>query len=204
MSKIYIVTNRTQTGNRHLVSLLQEAAAGGIDAIILREKDMNPGDLYKLACRIKDICTATDTALFINTSIEVALACDADGVHLGHGSLPLDAARRLLPGKKVGVSIHSLEEALEAQNKGADYLLAGHVFPTASKPDRPERGTGFINQVSSHTSVPVIAIGGINHSNAGSVIRAGADGIAVMSLAMHAPDVRETIRKLRLSLSRQN
>lgn len=204
MTSLYVITNRALTGNRPLLSVLQDTVNGGVNAIILREKDMVPRDLYKLACRIKEICAGTATKLIINSSVEVALACDADGAHLGYGSLPLQAVRKMLPGKVIGVSVHNPAEAMEAKTYGADYLLAGHVFPTASKPGKPEKGTDFIKQLSSNTTLPIIAIGGIVPGNANTVIQAGAAGIAVMSWIMDSEDVRGKIRELRQALTKQS
>ncbi len=201
MSDIYIVTNRTQTGKRHLVSVLEEVIAVGVDAVILREKDLPPGELYKLARRIKELCSGTETKLLVHSNVEVALACKADGVHLGFGSIPLETARRMLPNKIIGVSVHSPEEAWAAETGGADYVLAGHVFATGSKPEQPSRGIDFIKKVSSHASLPVIAIGGINCDNAGQVIRAGAAGVAVMSLVMQSDAILTVLDKLRHSVS---
>ncbi len=201
MSKIYVVTNRTLTAGRSLTSVLEQAVKAGVDGIILREKDLLPAELYDLACKVKKICAGTGTKFFINSSVEVALACAADGIHLGSGSLPLEAARRLVSGKTIGISVHSLEEGLDAQSGGADYVLAGHVFPTGSKHGQPGRGIEFIKQLSSAISVPVIAIGGINHGNAGEVIRAGAAGIAVMSLIMESRDIAGTVYTLKRSLT---
>jgi len=202
MPEIYVLTNRFQAGQRPLTAVLQEAAEAGADAVILREKDLSPAELYNLARKIRIHLMGTKTKLIINTSIETAMACGADGVHLGAGSLPLEAARRLLPGKTVGVSVHSPEEALVAQSGGADYVLAGHVFPTGSKPGLPGRGLEFIKQVSSMVSLPVIAIGGINYKNAHRVIGAGAAGIAVMSSVMESENITHTLQELHRALSR--
>lgn len=200
MPKVFVVTNRALIGKRPLPAVLEEAVLGGADAVILREKDLSPADLFCLACRVKDTCSGTGAKLYINTSVEVALACGADGVHLGRGSLPPGIVRRLLPSKTIGVSAHSLEEAVQAEASGADYVLAGHIFATDSKPGLPGRGPDFVRQLSSTLSIPVIAIGGINHRNAADVIKAGAAGIAVMSLVMESANVRRTISDLKRAL----
>ncbi|PKM80213.1 MAG: thiamine phosphate synthase [Firmicutes bacterium HGW-Firmicutes-14] len=201
MPDIYIITNRLQAGPEKLLPVLEEAVRAGVDAIILREKDLQPEELFRLAAETKKICSGTVTRLIINSGIDAALAVGADGVHLGYGSVPLDVARKMMPGKIIGVSVHSPGEAVSAQSGGAGYLLAGHVFETASKNGQPGRGIGFIKELCSLVSVPVIAIGGINPDNAGQVISAGASGVAVMSLIMKANDIRETVGKLRRSLS---
>ena len=200
MPEIFIVTNRTLNPGIPLESIIKEAVSAGADKIILREKDLTPAELYKLGCKIAGICSGTKTQLLINSSVETAIACDAAGVHLGAGCLPLEAIRNMVPHKTVGVSVHSVEEAAAAQSGGADYVLAGHIFPTASKPSLAGRGPEFIKKIRSVVDIPIIAIGGINHENAGLVIRHGAHGVAVMSVVMQSPDVAGTIHKLRQSI----
>lgn len=197
LSQIFIVTNRTLIRNRSLSQVITSVVEGGADAIILREKDLLPADLYKIASKAMGICRSSKTKLIVNSSVEVALAVDADGVHLGFGSLPVDAVRRLLPRKIIGVSVHSLEEAETAQSLGADYILAGHVFPTNSKAGQPGRGLDFIKQLNLKLQIPLIGIGGINNINAADVINAGAAGIAVMSAVMESIDIPDTIRQFR-------
>lgn len=200
LPEIFVITNRTLIGTRSLSQVITSVVEGGADTIILREKDLLPADLYKIASKAMKICKGSNTKLIINSSIEVALACDADGVHLGFGSLPVNAARTLLSGKIVGVSVHSSEEAEAAQAMGADYLLAGHVFPTNSKAGQPGRGLEFIKNLSAQVQIPVIAIGGINTRNAKDVINAGAAGIAVMSAVMESTDIPGTIECFRTGI----
>ncbi|MBU7006794.1 thiamine phosphate synthase [Phosphitispora fastidiosa] len=200
MPKIFVITNRTLTNGRPLVSVIREAAATGADAVILREKDLAVAELYELGAEMSAICTGTETKLIINSSVETAIACNASGIHLGTGSLPLKVVRAMVPEKIVGVSVHSTAEALQAQADGADYVLAGHVFPTRSKPGLAGRGLDFISSVKASVKIPVIAIGGINPENAAGVIQAGANGIAVMSLVMEATDITGTIKALRRSM----
>jgi len=200
MPKIFVITNRALTNGRPLVSVIGEAAAAGVDAVILREKDLAAAELYELGIKMSDFCAGTKTELIINSSVETAIACKAAGVHLGTGSLPLKVVRAIVPDKIVGVSVHSTAEALRAQADGADYVLAGHIFPTCSKPGLAGRGLDFVRSVKSAVNLPVIAIGGINPENAAMVIRAGADGIAVMSLVMEAADITGTVKALRRSI----
>lgn len=200
MPQIFVVTDRHQTNGRTLISVLEKVVQAEADAIILREKDLPPAELYKLACQVQTLCAGSKTKLLINSSVETALACGSHGVHLGFCSLPIEPARRVMPEKIVGISVHSTAEALAAQNDGANYVVAGHVFATDSKPGQPGRGLAFITQVSSQVEVPVIAIGGISPANAASVIKAGANGIAVLSTVMQSADIPQTIRTLRQAI----
>lgn len=202
MAKIYLVTNRQQS-HRPLISVLADAVEAGIDAVILREKDLPPEELGKLASMVRPVCAGSETKFYVSSSVEAALACAADGVHLGYGSPPLKTVRMLLPDKTIGVSVHSLAEAVQAETEGADYVLAGNVFATGSKPGQPGQGIDFIKILSLTVSIPVIAIGGINHLNAGRVIRAGAAGIAVMSAVMESTDMAVTVRRLREAVEQE-
>ncbi len=200
MPKIFVVTNRALTNGRPLVSVVREAAAAGADAVILREKDLPAEELYELGMQISEICKGTKTKLIINSSVETAIACNAGGVHLGTGSLPLKVVRTMVPDKVVGVSVHSTADALQAQAGGADYVLAGHIFPTRSKSGLAGRGLDFVRSIRASVNLPVIAIGGINPENAAMVIRAGAAGIAVMSLVMESGNIAATIEELHRSM----
>ena len=201
MPQIFVVTDRHKTNGRSLLSVLEKVVQAGADAIILREKDLPPAELYKLACQVQALCAGGNTKLLINSSVETALACGSNGVHLGFGSLPLEPARKILSEKLIGISIHSPAEATAAQNSGADYVLAGHIFATASKPGQPGRGLEFVTQVSTTVTVPVIVIGGITAANAAAVIKAGAAGIAVLSSVMHSEDIPQTIHSLRQAVT---
>ncbi|MEW8959340.1 MAG: thiamine phosphate synthase [Moorella sp. (in: firmicutes)] len=175
----------------------------GVDFLQLREKDLPGGELYKLALDIK-AALPSGTRLLINDRVDVALAVDAEGVHLGESSLPPDTARRLLgPDKIVGVSVHSLAAAREAERAGADYILFGHVFPTASKKGIPPRGLTALGEVAAGVGIPTIALGGINAENAALCLAAGARGVAVMSAVMAASDPAAAVAGLKKALTRR-
>ena len=154
----------------------------------VREKAMSSGDLYRLAAKLR-LVTLGKALLIINDRINVALAVEADGVHLPSHSLPVCVARKLGGGRLlVGRSVHSVEEALAAESDGVDYLILGTIYGTPSHPGRLASGVGLIEAVKGRVRVPVYAIGGINVSNAGEVMRAGADGVAVIRSILGAPD----------------
>lgn len=201
LSVLQVITNNALVGG-DLTAVVAAAAQAGADVIQLREKNLTPRELYALAQKIQAVLAERPTRLVINGSVEVALAVNAAGVHLGYGSLPLHVARRLLPDKQVGVSVHTLEEAMQAQRDGADYVIAGHIFATACKAGLPPRGLQFLAEVCQALTIPVFAIGGIVADNAALTIRAGAAGIAVMSTVMAAADPAAAVAQLKNALAR--
>jgi thiamine-phosphate pyrophosphorylase len=151
------------------------------------------------ALELRDLCRAQGVPLIINDRVDVALAVDADGVHVGQDDMPAAFARRLIgPGKILGVSAENVKEAHAAMAEGADYLGVGAVFATGSKADAGEPiGLQGVMQVARASTIPIVGIAGINAKNAGSVIRAGAAGIAVISAVVSADDVESAARDLR-------
>jgi thiamine-phosphate diphosphorylase len=172
---------------RCLVEQARHAVSAGIDLIQLRERDLDAADLFSLAADLLRITRGTPTRLVINDRLDVALACGADGVHLRAGSMPAAAARRLAPASfLIGRSVHSVAEAVAAA--GADYLIAGTVFPTVSKEaDAATIGVEGLQAIVRAASVPILAIGGITYERAGLVARTGAAGIAAIGLFL-GPD----------------
>jgi thiamine-phosphate pyrophosphorylase len=198
---LYVITSRRLAGARSLVDLA--AKLEGVDYLQLREKDLTGRELYHLALDIKQVLPP-GTRLLINDRLDVALAAGADGVHLGENSLPPAVARRLLgPEKIMGVSVHSVTAAREAEKAGADYLLFGHIFPTASKEGIPPRGVGSLREVVASVGIPIIALGGINTANARQCLAAGARGVAVMSAVMAAPDPARAVAELKQTLNKR-
>jgi thiamine-phosphate pyrophosphorylase len=198
---LYVITSRRLAGARSLVDLA--AKLEGVDYLQLREKDLTGRELYHLALDIKQVLPP-GTRLLINDRLDVALAAGADGVHLGENSLPPAVARRLLgPEKIMGVSVHSVTAAREAEKAGADYLLFGHIFPTASKEGIPPRGVGSLREVVASVGIPIIALGGINAANARQCLAAGVRGVAVMSAVMAAPDPARAVAELKQTLNKR-
>lgn len=198
---LYVITSRRLAGARSLVDLA--AKLEGVDYLQLREKDLTGRELYHLALDVKQVLPP-GTRLLINDRLDVALAAGADGVHLGENSLPPAVARRLLgPEKIMGVSVHSVTAAREAEKAGADYLLFGHIFPTASKEGIPPRGVGCLREVVASVGIPIIALGGINAANARQCLAAGARGVAVMSAVMAASDPARAVAELKQTLNKR-
>ena len=186
--RLYFVTDRRHTAGRPLVDVVHAALDGGVRAIQLREKDLEGGALYHLAEQIRQITARYQARLLINERLDVALAVDADGVHLGQTSFPAATARRLLgPDKLIGVSTHSQAEITAAA--GADFIVFGPVYFTPSKAayGKPQ-GLERLRQAVAHSPIPLIAIGGIKSEQVAEILAAGAHGIAVISAISTAPD----------------
>jgi thiamine-phosphate pyrophosphorylase len=151
----------------------------GVKIIQYREKDLSRREIYEHAVTIRKLTRLFDAGLIINDHADIALAVDADGVHLGQDDLPLKEARKIMGSKLVGISTHSLAQAMEAERGGADYIGFGPVFHTTTKDAGLPKGIDSIRIIKENVSIPVIAIGGISLVNVASVIRAGADAVAV-------------------------
>ena len=196
---LYILTDHSLSRGRSNVEVVKEAIAGGADAIQLRGKGYTAKQLIQEALILRDITCESEVLFIVNDRVDVALAVDADGVHLGQDDFPIAWARRLLGKDKIiGISTHNVEEAVQAEKDGADYIGVGSVFPTTTKPDaRPMAGLELITDIKENVNIPVVAIGGIKAENAAQVGMAGADCIAVISAVVSAINVREAATKLR-------
>lgn len=184
------MTDRHQTGGRDLLEVVGQALRAGVRAVQLREKDLTTRDLYHLAGKLLAVTREAGAALLINDRVDVAMALPADGVHLTRRSLPPKEARELLgPARLIGISCHSLAEVREAVDGGADFVVLGPIFETPSKmPYGAPLTTALLQQARAATTLPVLAIGGINPARVPEVMAAGADGVAVVSAVMAAPD----------------
>lgn len=201
---LYLVTDRNQTGGRDLLWVLERALEGGVRAVQLREKDLGGRELFVLAEKTKRLCERYQANLFVNDRVDVALGVDADGVHLGGDSLPVRAARELLGAEKlIGVSTHSIDEAREAEQEKADFILFGPVYFTASKAAYGEpQGLGRLKKVVEKISLPVYAIGGVKVENIAEVKETGVRGIALISAVLSASDPRAATRRILETLAR--
>lgn len=185
---LYLVTDRSQTLGRDLLSVLEQALEGGVKAVQLREKDLGGKELFELAEKTRRLCDRYKASLFINDRVDVALAIDAAGVQLGKPSLPIGTARSLLGSQKlIGASVHSLEEARHAASDGADFILFGPVYFTPSKAAfGAPQGLDALKKLVENIALPVYAIGGINTENAIDVRSAGVRGVALISAIISA------------------
>lgn len=197
--ELYVITDETIGGGRSHAGIAQQAACGGADAIQLRDKTCSPRELLRAARELRAITRKSGTLFIVNDRLDVAMASGADGVHVGQDDMRPGTARQLAPeGFIIGVSVGTVEEALQAVQEGADYLALSPTFSTASKDDAgPGHGLDRLREIRRAVSIPVIAIGGINRQNAGDVIAAGADGIAVISAVVARPDITAAARELK-------
>ena len=196
---LYVITDTVIGGGRSHEEIARLAIEGGADVVQLRDKAMSAGDLVTTGQRIADIAIKSGTTFIVNDRLDVALACGADGVHLGRDDMTVAAARRIAPaGFLIGVSAVSGSEAQNAVAAGADYIAASPVFPTPSKTDTPSFcGLAGLREIRAAVTVPVIAIGGIGLHNIRQVIATGADGVAVISAAVGQPDIKGAVIALR-------
>ena len=194
MKVYYFITDisLSKKGNR---SDVLEANKARVSIVQYRNKRGTSSALYEEALELKHLCR--DCLFVVNDRVDIALAVKADGVHLGQEDMPFSAARELLGTKKIiGLTVHSLEEALEAVRLGADYLGVSPIYSTATKPDAgPPSGLNLLREIKKQVSLPLVAIGGINLSNASDVIIAGADGLCALSAVITKEDVCSEIKK---------
>jgi thiamine-phosphate pyrophosphorylase len=194
---LYVILDRAAARGRDLDGVLEGAIAAGCRMVQLREKEWPSGRLLPLAERLRARCRAAGVTFIVNDRVDLAVAVEADGVHLGQDDLPPRVARPLLrPGMLIGVSTHSAEQARAAQAARADYVAVGSIFPTATKAGFELVGPGLLRELRPELRVPLIAIGGITAANVGEAIRAGADGVAVISAVCGAPDPEAASRRL--------
>jgi len=201
---LYLVTDRHQTGGRPLVPLLDQAAAGGLRAVQVRERDLATPDLCAL---LQEVCApmrARGVRVMINDRVDLALACDADGVHLRADSLPVAVARRLLgAGRLIGVSAHSVDDVVRAESDGADFAVLGPVYETPSKRAfGPPLGLRVLEDACRRCQLPVFAIGGMTVARVAEVRGAGAYGVAVVAAILSAASIESATRQFLAALQR--
>ena len=187
---LYAILDPEQTQGRAAEDVLRELLAGGAAILQLRVKTMTPRDFLELARFARAETRVHGCKLIINDRVDVALACDADGVHLGQDDLPLAAGRKLVGQKIVGISTHDIEQAREAERNGADYIGFGPMFGTTTKnTGYAARGVEMLRQIRAAVKMPIVAIGGINEQNVTQVWQAGADSAAIISDILGADDI---------------
>ena len=195
-----LVTDRRLGGEQTLVSQVAQAAAGGVNLVQLREKDLPGRTLLELARELRTVI-GDSALLLINERIDVAAAVRSDGVQLGEEALPTKEARKILgPEALIGRSVHSVQGAKAAEAEGADFLLVGTMYATSSHPGHEPAGPELIKWIAASCSLPLVGIGGINEANLGPVLAAGAQGVAVISSILAAPDPEQAARGLRQAM----
>lgn len=195
---VYPVTCERLSEGRSNLEVLEAVIQGGSKIIQLREKEYPKRDLYNLALKFREITTRGRVLLIINDHVDIALAVDADGVHLGQEDLPLQVARKLAPELLIGASTHSLQQALQAEKDGADYVNIGPIFPTKTK-DGVGRSLGpkAISEISPQIKVPFTVMGGINAENIDQVLAEGARRVAMVTAITRAADIAAKVRSLK-------
>jgi thiamine-phosphate pyrophosphorylase len=195
---LYVIADRAIGHDRPLEDIVAAAIRGGATMIQYREKTLPVRQMVEVGRRLKAITEPAGVTFIVDDRVDVALAIDADGVHVGPDDLAVADARRLLgPDKIVGASAGTVAEAVRAEADGADYIGVGSIFATTSKPDAGEAiGVEVLSQVRSAVRIPIVAIGGITHANAAEAIHSGAHGVAVIFAVVGADDVREAARRL--------
>jgi thiamine-phosphate pyrophosphorylase len=196
---VYVITDRRAAGDRSVLEVVRAAIDGGATVVQLREKEGTTRQMIELARALHAVTKPAGVPLIVNDRLDVALAIEAEGVHVGVDDMPVPLARRLLgPRRLVGYSPNTVEAALRGQKEGADYLGIGDVFGTPTKPDAGEPiGLEGLAAVARAVSIPVVAIGGITLENAAAAARAGAAGVAAISAVMGASDPAAAARRLR-------
>ena len=178
---LYLLTDRQLAGLTH-AQITRQALSGGIKAIQLREKDRSKKEIFIEALVLKKLTTKYNATFIINDHIDIALAVNADGVHLGQEDMPLPEARKIIGSKKIiGISTHSLRQAQKAEKEGADYIGFGPIFHTGTKDAGKPKGLKALQKISEHINVPIVAIGGITSGNIKEVLMSGADAAAIAS-----------------------
>ncbi|MBE0605227.1 MAG: thiamine phosphate synthase [Deltaproteobacteria bacterium] len=198
--RLHVLTDRKTSRGRSHLQVAEAAIAGGADVLQLRDKEASSGRLYQEALQLRKLTGDARVPFIVNDRLDIALAVDADGVHVGQSDLPASVVRRIMaPGKILGVSVATVEEAIRAEQDGADYLGVGPVFEArGTKPDTGEpMGLDCIARIRRHCRLPIVAIGGINADNARKVREAGADAAAVISAIVSADDISEATRRLK-------
>ena len=188
--RLYLVTNRYQDSLESFLEKVETACRSGVTIIQLREKNLTTNQYYQLAKQVKKITDAYQVPLIIDDRLDVCLAVDAAGLHIGDDELPVSVARKVLgPEKILGVTAKTVKRALEAETSGADYLGTGAIFPTTTKENAPITLISTLKTICQTVAIPVVAIGGLTSENIDQLIGTGIAGVAVVRDLMQAEDI---------------
>ena len=189
---LYLVTDNSDDVEKFL-NTIEEAIKGGVSVVQIREKTADTLEFYNLALQVKEITTKYNVPLIINDRVDVALAIDADGVHVGQSDMPCDITRKLIGEDKIlGVSAATIEEAKKAERDGADYIGTGAVFPTKTKDDAPSITKEDLKEITESINIPTVAIGGITLENASQLKDTGIAGLSVVSAIMSSDNPKKS------------
>ena len=192
--KLYLVTNRYQDSLENFLEKVETACRSGVTIIQLREKNLTTNQYYQLAKQVKEITDAYQVPLIIDDRLDVCLAVDAAGLHIGDDELPVSVARKVLgPEKILGVTAKTVKRALEAETSGADYLGTGAIFPTTTKENAPITLISTLKTICQTVAIPVVAIGGLTSENIDQLIGTGIAGVAVVRDLMQAEDIEAKV-----------
>ncbi len=195
---LYAVTDRSWVGKQSLYEQVESALKGGVTCVQLREKNLDNAAFLNEAIEISALCKRYKVPFFINDNVEIAIKCHADGIHVGQDDMDAAQIRRIVGDDMIiGVSVHSVKEALEAVKNGADCLGVGAVFPTSTKTDVNVLPKETLRDICSAVNIPIVAIGGINKSNISRLAGIGVDGVALVSAIFAADDIENECKLLR-------
>lgn len=200
---LYLVTDRLQLEETAFLKQIEEAIKGGVTLVQLREKECSSREMFELACKVKEITKKYQVPLIIDDRVDIALAVDADGVHLGQSDLPVAVARKILGEHKIiGATAKTVEQAIQVVREGADYLGVGAIYPTTTKVQTHITKVSILNQICQAVVCPVVAIGGLNLSNCDILKESPISGIAVVSAIMKAVDAQTAAKELKGEIER--
>ncbi len=195
---LYVIVDPEAVRGRDLVTVTQAAVRGGADVVQLRAKAMGGRAFYEAACALREVCRAGGAVFIVNDRADVAAAADADGVHVGQEDLPVAQARQVVgPDRMVGTSVKTANLAVQAVREGADYLGVGAMFASPTKPGSSVIGPERLREIRAAVQVPIVGIGGVDAGNAGIVMQAGANGVAVIQAVAGAEDVEAAARRMK-------
>ncbi len=193
---LYLVTDNSDD-EKNFLKTIEESIKGGVTVVQIREKTADTLDFYNLALKVKEITEKYNVPLIINDRVDIALAIDADGVHVGQSDMPCDVTRKLIGKDKIlGISAATVDEAKKAQNDGADYIGTGAVFPTTTKDDASSVTKEELKEIVKSIEIPVVAIGGINLENASQLKDTGISGLSVVSAIMSSDNPKKSSEEL--------
>ncbi|OGN97108.1 MAG: thiamine-phosphate diphosphorylase [Chloroflexi bacterium RBG_13_51_36] len=197
ISGLYVILDRQFLAGRDELDTADQIVQGGARVIQFRDKQSEKGEMLLVAQKLKALCNRAGVLFIVNDYLDLAMAVDADGLHIGQQDLPLPVVRRQLPiDKIVGCSVTTVAQATKAQNEGADYIAVGSIFPTTTKKEATVVGVNMLKELKRVAPTPLVAIGGINRNNISKVIAAGADAVAVISAVLGEKDVKGAVQKL--------